>query len=95
LGFDETVTVEAKVIEDRPHAVYRLVIDNQRQVLAHLVGTAERNFVRLVVGDRVEVELAPGDPGRGRIIRKLPLSYGRGSVSTRNRDREGAESKTV
>jgi translation initiation factor IF-1 len=59
------------VVEERPSALYLLVLENQRQVLAHLVGAVERNFVRLVAGDRVEVELAPNDPGRGRIIRKL------------------------
>ena len=63
--------IEATVLEERPSAIYKLVLENQRQVLAHLVGVAERNFVRLVPGDRVEVELVPGDPGRGRITRKL------------------------
>ena len=42
-----------------------------RDAVAHLVGVAKRNFVRLVPGDRVEVELAPHDPTRGRITRKL------------------------
>jgi len=65
------VTVEATVLEERPSAIYKVALENEKQVLAHLVGTAERNFVRLVPGDRVEVELAPGDPSRGRIMRKL------------------------
>ena len=43
----------------------------QQKVLAHLVGAVKRNFVRLVPGDRVEVELSPHDPTRGRITRKL------------------------
>ncbi len=63
--------IEAVVAEERPAAVYTLVLENQHRVLAHLVGTAKRNFVRLVPGDRVEVELAPHDPTRGRIVRKL------------------------
>jgi translation initiation factor IF-1 len=71
LGFDPAVKTEATVLEERPSAIYKVVLENQRQVLAHLVGTADRNFVRLVPGDRVEVELAPGDPTRGRITRKL------------------------
>jgi translation initiation factor IF-1 len=71
LGFDAAVKTEATVVEERPSAIYKLVLENQKHVLAHLVGTAERNFVRLVPGDRVEVELAPGDPSRGRIMRKL------------------------
>jgi len=63
--------VEATVVEERPSAIYAVKLDSERQVLAHLVGAVKRNFVRLVAGDRVEVELAPDDPGRGRILRKL------------------------
>jgi len=63
--------VEATVLEEQPSAVYAVVLDSQRKVLAHLVGTVKRNFVRLVPGDRVEVELTPHDPTRGRITKKL------------------------
>ena len=63
--------VEATVLEERPAAVYAVALDSERKVLAHLVGAVKRNFVRLVPGDRVEVELAPDDPTRGRIVRKL------------------------
>jgi len=65
------VTVEATVLEEQPQAIYEVALENQHRVLAHLVGTVKRNFVRLVPGDRVEVELAPHDPTRGRIVRKL------------------------
>jgi len=71
VGADQTVTVEATVVEERPAAIYAVVLDGQRQVLAHLAGTVQRNFVRLVPGDRVEVVLAPDDPTRGRIVKKL------------------------
>ena len=60
------------MVEERPSAVYVVVLENQQRVLAHVVGAVKRNFVRLVPGDRVEVELAPHDPTRGRITRKLP-----------------------
>ena len=71
MGVDAAVKARATVVEERPSALYLLVLENQRQVLAHPVGAVERNFVRLVAGDRVEVELAPNDPGRGRITRRL------------------------
>ena len=58
-------------MEERPSAIYKVVLDTEQQVLAHLAGTVQRNFVRLVPGDRVEVELAPHDPTRGRITRKI------------------------
>jgi translation initiation factor IF-1 len=61
----------ATVVEERPSAVYAVRLESQQMVLAHLVGTVERNFVRLVPGDRVEVALTPHDPGRGKIVRKV------------------------
>ncbi len=61
----------AVVVEERPSAIYSVRLETGQQVLAHLVGTVKRNFVRLVPGDRVEVELTPHDPTRGRITRKL------------------------
>jgi translation initiation factor IF-1 len=63
--------VEATVVEERPSAVYAVVLENRQRVLAHLVGVVKRNFVRLVPGDRVEVELSPHDPTRGRVVRKV------------------------
>jgi translation initiation factor IF-1 len=71
VGADEAVKVLATVVEERPSLVFKVVLDTQQQVLAHLVGMAKRNFVRLVPGDRVEVELSPHDPTRGRITRKI------------------------
>ena len=71
MGANAPVKVQATVVEERPSAIYELVLENQRKVLAHLVGVVERNFVRLVPGDRVEVELMPHDPGRGRITKKI------------------------
>jgi translation initiation factor IF-1 len=71
MGSDAAVKVQATVVEERPSAIYELVLENQQKVLAHTVGAVERNFVRLVPGDRVEVELSPHDPGRGRITKKI------------------------
>jgi translation initiation factor IF-1 len=70
VGADKAV-VTATVVEERPSAIYLVVVEGQQKVLAHLVGVVKRNFVRLVPGDMVEVELAPHDPTRGRITRKL------------------------
>ena len=64
-------TVAATVVEERPSAIFEVLLPTRQRVLAHLVGVVKRNFVRLVPGDRVEVELSPHDPTRGRIIRKL------------------------
>ena len=63
--------IAATVVSERPAAVYEVVLETQQRVLVHLVGVVKRNFVRLVPGDRVEVELMPHDPTRGRILRKV------------------------
>ncbi len=71
MGADQAVKVPATVVEERPSLIFQVVLDTRQQVLAHLAGTVKRNFVRLVPGDRVEVELSPHDPTRGRITRKI------------------------
>jgi translation initiation factor IF-1 len=63
--------VTATVVEERPRLIFEVALPTRQKVLAHLVGVVKRNFVRLVPGDRVEVELSPHDPTRGRIIRKV------------------------
>jgi translation initiation factor IF-1 len=65
------VGLNASVVEERPNAIYMVELENRQKVLAHLVGVVERNFVRLVPGDRVEVELSEKDPTRGRILKKI------------------------
>ena len=62
------VSVEGVVREALPYAQYRVEIDGQRQIVAHAPGGAGRNFVRLLIGDRVRLELAPKDLTRGRIV---------------------------
>ena len=61
--------VPATVLELLPRAAYRLELGDRRQVLAHAAGAGQTNFVRVRVGDKVEVVLSPHDPTRGRITR--------------------------
>ena len=70
-GAKYTITVHPPFESSFASAIYSVVLEGQQKVLAHLVGAVKRNFVRLVPGDRVEVELSPHDPTRGRITRKL------------------------
>jgi translation initiation factor IF-1 len=64
-------TVEAVVVEELPSLLYRLELVNKQVVLAHGAGAAQRNWVRLLPGDRVEVEFAEHDLTRGRITKKV------------------------
>jgi translation initiation factor IF-1 len=62
--------VTGTVLEVLPRALYRIALDGGHEVTAHAASGPGRNFVRLIVGDRVTVELSPRDAGRGRIVRK-------------------------
>ncbi len=57
-------------MEVLPRALYRVRVDGGRALVAHARSGAGRNFVRLVVGDAVTVEVGPRDVGRGRIVRR-------------------------
>ena len=63
--------VTGVVGEILPHAMYRVTLEGGHVVQAHVADRVARNFVRVLVGDRVEVELAAADKGRGRIVRKI------------------------
>jgi translation initiation factor IF-1 len=63
--------VTGRVTETLPSAMYKVRLDEGSLVVAHIADRIERNFVRLLVGDRVKLELSPTDVGRGRIVEKL------------------------
>ena len=58
------------VSETLPSAMYRVRLDDGPYVLAHIADRIDRNFVRVLIGDRVRVELSRVDAGRGRIVAK-------------------------
>ena len=59
------------VAETLPSAMYRVRLDEGSLVVAHIADRIDRNFVRVLVGDRVRVEISPVDLGRGRIVQKI------------------------
>jgi len=59
------------VVAQLPSALYRVRLDAGPQIVAHIADRVDRNFVRVLVGDRVRVELSAVDAGRGRIVEKL------------------------
>ena len=60
----------ATVIEPLPNALYRLELEDTTRVVAHVSARHNKDFLRLLPGDRVEVELSPLDYGRGRVVAK-------------------------
>jgi translation initiation factor IF-1 len=67
----ERTEVDGTVREQLEYALYRVELDGHHEVIAHAPGGALRNFVRLLVGDRVRIEMSPRDLKRGRIVKKL------------------------
>lgn len=65
---EEAIRVEATVKEALPNAVFRVELENGHQVLAHVSGCMRMNFIRILPGDKVTVEISPYDLGRGRIV---------------------------
>ena len=63
--------IAGTVVEQLPSALYRVKLDEGPHVTAHIADRIDRNFVRVLVGDRVRIELSPVDTGRGRIVEKL------------------------
>lgn len=65
---EESIRVEATVKEALPNAMFRVALDNGHQVLAHVSGRMRMNWIRILPGDRVTLEISPYDLGRGRIV---------------------------
>ena len=64
---EDTIEVTGLVLESLPNAMFRVELDNRHQVLAHVSGKMRKNFIRILTGDRVRIELSPYDLTRGRI----------------------------
>jgi len=64
---EEAISVEGTVIEALPNASFRVELENKHVVLAHVSGKMRMNYIRILPGDRVTVELSPYDLNRGRI----------------------------
>ena len=68
---EEAVQVEGTVVESLPNAMFRVELTNQHKVLAHVSGKMRMNFIRILPGDKVMLELSPYDLTRGRIIYRV------------------------
>lgn len=63
----DAITVEGRVVDALPNAMFRVELENGHTVLSHLAGKMRTNYIRVLPGDRVTVELSPYDLTRGRI----------------------------
>ena len=67
----EVIKLTGKVVEALPNAQFRVELENGHIIIAHMSGKMRKNFIRLVPGDKVEVELTPYDLTKGRISFRL------------------------
>ena len=63
----DVIQLEGKVIEKLPNAMFQVELENGHQVLAHISGKLRMNYIRILPGDRVTIELSPYDLTKGRI----------------------------
>jgi translation initiation factor IF-1 len=64
----DVIELEGEVTEALPNALFRVKLETEQIILAHVSGKIRKNFIRILPGDRVKVELSPYDLTRGRII---------------------------
>jgi translation initiation factor IF-1 len=67
LAKDDVIEVEGTVVEALPNAMFQVELENGHQILAHISGKLRMNFIRILPGDKVTLELSPYDLTRGRI----------------------------
>lgn len=64
---EDVIEVEGTVVEALPNAMFEVELENGHKVLAHISGKLRMNFIRILPGDKVTIELSPYDLSRGRI----------------------------
>ena len=68
---EQAIEVEGTITMVLPGTMFRVILDNQHEVLAHISGKMRKHFVRLTTGDRVRMEMSPYDLSKGRITYRL------------------------
>ncbi|HET9785040.1 MAG TPA: translation initiation factor IF-1 [Terriglobales bacterium] len=65
---EDAIEVMGTVTEPLPNGMFKVALENQHQVLAHISGKIRKNYIKILPGDRVQIELSPYDLNRGRIV---------------------------
>ncbi len=68
---EDLIEMEGTVTDSLPNAMFRVKLDNDFEVLTHLAGKLKKNYIKVLPGDRVKVELTPYDLTKGRITFRL------------------------
>lgn len=68
MGKKDVIEVEGKVVESLPNTIFLVELENGHQITAHISGKLRMNYIRILPGDKVMLELSPYDLTRGRIV---------------------------
>ena len=64
----DVIEIEGTVLEKLPNALFKVELENGHQVLAHISGKLRMNYIRIIPGDKVTIELSPYDLSKGRLV---------------------------
>ena len=67
----DVIEIEGTILESMPNAMFRVKLENDHEILAHISGKIRKNFIRILPGDRVKVEMTTYDLSKGRITFRL------------------------
>jgi translation initiation factor IF-1 len=67
MSSEDTITLDGKIVDTLPNAMFRVELENGHTVLAYLSGKMRKYYIRVLLGDRVKVEMSPYDLTKGRI----------------------------
>lgn len=68
---DDVIEAEGVIVESLPNVMFKVRLDNDHEVLGHIAGKMRKNYIRIMPGDRVRIELSAYDLERGRITRRM------------------------
>lgn len=67
----DVIEIEGKILEALPNAMFKVELENGHEILAHISGKIRKNFIKILPGDKVKIEMTPYDLSRGRITYRL------------------------
>ena len=67
----DVIELEGTIIESMPNAMFKVKLENEHEILAHISGKIRKNFIRILPGDRVKVEMTPYDLSKGIITFRI------------------------
>lgn len=67
----DVIELEGTILESMPNAMFKVKLENNHEILAHISGKIRKNFIKILPGDKVKVEMTPYDLSRGRITFRL------------------------